>query len=103
MAGAIINCAVTVGRAVDISTGACMYHNYGLADGEHDCTRAGLAGNVVVGDGSWVGIGACARQVVTISRDLTFGAGASATAEVTDGPTVVGVPASPIVRSVPAG
>ena len=103
MAGAMINPDVTVGKGEVISTGACVDHDCSLADGVHDCTGASLAGNIVVGDRSWIGIGACPRYGVPISRDVTFGAGACVTAEVADRPTVVRVPARPMIRSVPAG
>lgn len=57
-----------------------------------------LAGAVTVGDRSWVGIGACARQLVRIGSDVVVGAGAVVVRSISDSCTVVGNPARPLVR-----
>jgi sugar O-acyltransferase (sialic acid O-acetyltransferase NeuD family) len=102
MAGAVVNPDVIAGSGVIINTGACVDHDCRLGDGVHVCPGVCLAGDVIVGDRSWIGIGACSRQGVTIGRDVVVGAGATVTSNVIDGLTVVGTPARPIVRSVPA-
>lgn len=48
---------------------------------------------MVVGAGSWVGIGASVRQGVTIGRNVMVGAGAAVVSNIPDNVTVVGVPA----------
>ena len=58
-----------------------------------------MAGNVVVHDRSWIGIGACVKQGVTIGHDATVGAGATVIEDVVDGFTVVGTPARATVRT----
>jgi acetyltransferase-like isoleucine patch superfamily enzyme len=55
-----------------------------------------LAGDVRVGDRSWIGIGASVRQGVRIGDGVIVGAGAAVVSDVPDGLTVVGVPARPM-------
>jgi acetyltransferase-like isoleucine patch superfamily enzyme len=57
-----------------------------------------LAGAVSVGDRSWIGIGACARQLVSIGSDVVVGAGAVVVHSISDSFTVVGNPSRPLVR-----
>ena len=54
-----------------------------------------LAGNATLGARSLIGAGAVMIPGVRIGADVTMGAGAAVTQDVTDGLTVVGVPATP--------
>lgn len=98
MAGAVVNPDVTAGSGVIINTGACVDHDCRLGNGVHVCPTASLAGNVVVHDRSWIGIGACVKQGVTIGYDVLVGAGATVTEDVPDNLKVVGTPARPMTR-----
>ena len=98
MAGAVVNPGVSVGTGGIINTGACVDHDCRLGKGVHVCPGVSLAGNVVVGDRTWIGIGSCAKQGVNIGCDVIVGAGATITSDVGDGLTVVGTPARPLVR-----
>jgi sugar O-acyltransferase (sialic acid O-acetyltransferase NeuD family) len=97
-AGAVVNIDSTVGRACIINTGATVDHDCALADGVHLSPGAHLAGGVTVGEASWIGIGACVKQLVTIDSDVTVGAGAVVVSHVSAAQTVVGVPAKPVER-----
>jgi acetyltransferase-like isoleucine patch superfamily enzyme len=98
MAGAVVNADATIGSGVIINTCASVDHDCRLGNGVHVCPRASLAGNVIVHDRSWIGIGACVIQGVTIGHDVIVGAGATVTADVPDGLTIIGTPARPITR-----
>ena len=88
-----INAGVKVGDACIVNTGATVDHDCLIGHGVHICPGAHLAGDVRVGDRSWIGIAAAIRQGITIGRDATAGAGAVVVADVADDSTVVGVPA----------
>jgi sugar O-acyltransferase (sialic acid O-acetyltransferase NeuD family) len=75
-AGAVINPACVVGENVIINTAATVDHDCYLSDGVHICPGAHLAGNVQVGFGAWVGIGACVINRVSIGNGAYIGAGA---------------------------
>ena len=88
-----INTDTRIGAACIINTGATVDHDCVIGDGVHVCPGAHLAGDVRVGDRSWIGIAATVRQGISIGRDATVGAGAVVITDVADGSTVVGIPA----------
>ncbi len=98
VAGAIINIGARIGSACIINTGASIDHDCVIADGVHVCPGAHLAGNVSVGEESWIGIGASIRQGITIGAGVTVGAGAVVVRSLASGITAVGVPAKPLLR-----
>jgi acetyltransferase EpsM len=63
-----------------------------VADFVHISPNAALAGNVKVGEGTQVGIGACVMQNITIGKWATIGAGAVIIRDVPDYAVVVGNP-----------
>jgi sugar O-acyltransferase (sialic acid O-acetyltransferase NeuD family) len=98
MAGAVVNPDASVGKGGIINTGACVDHDCRLGAGVHVCPGVSLAGNVTVGDRTWLGIGSCAKQGVVIGCDVVVGAGATVVCNVGDGLTVVGTPARALAR-----
>lgn len=92
-AGAVVNPGACVGMGCILNTGCSVDHDCVLADSVHISPGARLAGGVSVGQCSWVGIGACIKQMVILGADVVVGAGAAVVANVDDGTTVVGVPA----------
>ena len=92
-AGAVVNIGSKLGPGCIVNTGATVDHDCRLAAGVHICPGAHLAGGVEIGERSWFGIGAVARQGVRIGADVTVGAGAVCLEDVRDGATVSGVPA----------
>jgi sugar O-acyltransferase (sialic acid O-acetyltransferase NeuD family) len=91
--GAVINVGCKLDRGCIVNTGATVDHDCVLGEGVHICPGAHLAGNVRVGSRTWFGIGAVAKQGVTIGSGVTVGAGAVVIKDVPDGATVVGNPA----------
>lgn len=96
LAGAVVNMDARLGIGCIVNTGACVDHDCLLGEFVHISPRAALAGGVSVGDRSWIGIGAVARPLVHIGRDVQIGAGAAVVSDVPDNATFVGVPARSI-------
>jgi sugar O-acyltransferase (sialic acid O-acetyltransferase NeuD family) len=91
---------------VDSELGEHTLVNYGATVG-HDvhmgsrCSvmpGARISGFVRIGDGVLVGANAVILDGITIGDDVSIGAGAVVTRDVSDGATVVGVPAGPVGR-----
>lgn len=93
LAQAAVNIGSKLGIGCIVNTGATVDHDCTLGDHVHVAPGAHLGGDVVVGRGTWVGIGACVRHGISIGCDVVVGAGAAVVDEVSDGLTVVGVPA----------
>lgn len=94
-AGAVLNAGASVGVGGILNTGCSVDHDCFLADAVHISPGARLAGGVTIGECSWVGIGACVKQLISIGANVVVGAGAAVVSDVGEGMTVVGVPARP--------
>ncbi|AXM95956.1 acetyltransferase [Pseudomonas plecoglossicida] len=92
-AGAVINAGAVIGRGAIINTGCSVDHDCQLGEGVHVSPGAHLAGGVVIGDKSWIGIGATVRQLICIGSNVTVGASSGVVRDVPDNIVVVGVPA----------
>lgn len=92
-AGAIINPASRLGRFVIINTGASVDHDCIIGDGVHIAPGAHLGGHVRVGARTLIGLGASIKPGIRIGERATAGVGAAVVQDVSDGTTVVGVPA----------
>lgn len=91
-----MNAGACIGRGAILNTGCSVDHDCILGMTVHVSPGARLAGGVIIGEGSWIGIGASVKQLVRIGSRVIVGAGAVVLADVPDGITVVGVPARPI-------
>jgi sugar O-acyltransferase (sialic acid O-acetyltransferase NeuD family) len=100
-ASAVLNPFSRLGLCCILNTGSSVDHDCHLSDGVHVCPGARLGGGVTVGEGSFIGIGACARHRVSIGSRVVVGAGAVVVADVPDGLTVVGVPATRLRCKMP--
>lgn len=96
--GALIQAGARIGRHVIINTGAIVEHDNWIGDYAHVGPGVVLSGDVRIGEGAMVGAGAVILPGVHIGKGAIVGAGAVVTLPVSDGETVVGVPAR--VRSV---
>lgn len=92
-ANAVINIDAKIGAACIINTAATVDHDCVLEDGVHISPGAHLAGAVQVGKATWLGIGSCVIQSVTIGQHVVLGAGAVAISDLPDGVTAKGIPA----------
>jgi sugar O-acyltransferase (sialic acid O-acetyltransferase NeuD family) len=96
VAGAVVNIGAIIGFGGIINTGSSVDHDCVLNSGVHICPGARLAGDVRIGDRSWIGIGSVVRQGIQIGADVIVGAGAAVVTDISNGLTVVGVPARPL-------
>jgi UDP-N-acetylbacillosamine N-acetyltransferase len=92
-AGAVVNPGVTIEENVIINTGATIDHESRICAGAHVSPGAHLAGNVVVGRATWIGIGATIIDGVTIGANTLIGAGAVVLSDIPDGVVAFGAPA----------
>jgi sugar O-acyltransferase (sialic acid O-acetyltransferase NeuD family) len=92
MPKAVVNAGAVVGSHCILNTGSVVEHDCVLASYVHVSPNASLAGNVTVGEGSHVGIGACVIQGVVIGKWTVIGAGAVVLNDVPDYAVVVGNP-----------
>jgi len=99
MANVVVNRGTKIGDGVIMNTGSIIDHDCVLDSTVHVCPRAVLAGNVVVGTRSWIGVGSTIRNGITIGKDVTVGAGSVVVANVNDDVTVIGNPAKPYIHS----
>jgi sugar O-acyltransferase (sialic acid O-acetyltransferase NeuD family) len=98
LAGAVVNAGARLGRGCIVNTGATVDHDCILGDGVHVCPGAHLAGEVTVGERTWLGIGCCVREGIRIGAGATIGAGAAVVSDLPDGVTATGIPARGIRR-----
>jgi sugar O-acyltransferase (sialic acid O-acetyltransferase NeuD family) len=95
MANAVINPAVKIGQGCIINTAATIDHDCIIADGVHISPGVHLAGNIMIGKYSWLGIGCNVKQGLTIGCNVVVGVGAAVITNIDDNCVAVGVPAKP--------
>jgi sugar O-acyltransferase (sialic acid O-acetyltransferase NeuD family) len=93
MAGVVINSCTRVGKGCIINTGATLDHDNTIEDYVHISPGVNIAGTVVVGERSWLGIGSKVSNNVNITSGCIVGAGAVVVKDITVPGTYVGVPA----------
>jgi UDP-perosamine 4-acetyltransferase len=99
MAGVVINADAVIEDLAIVNTGATIDHDCHIGAAVHIAPQCGLAGNVTVGDGSFLGIGCKVIPGVSIGADVTVGAGAVVVKPLPDAAIAVGVPARPVKRT----
>jgi len=90
---AVVNTGSRIGENVIINTCASVDHDCDIKAGSHICPGVHLGGHVVVGQGTWVGIGAAVRDHIVIGKGSVIGAGAVVIDDIPDGVVAYGVPA----------
>ncbi len=96
MAGVVVNSATRIGKGCIINTAATVDHDNRIADFVHVSPGAHLAGMVVIGQKTWIGIGSTISNNLTITGNCKIGAGAVVVKDITESGTYVGVPARSI-------
>ncbi|KDN55327.1 acetyltransferase [Flavobacterium seoulense] len=87
-----VNSLAKIGKNVILNTGCIIEHECSLHDAVHIAPGAVLAGNVTVGERSFVGANSVVKQGVNIGKDVIIGAGSVIITNIPDGKKVVGNP-----------
>lgn len=98
MAGAVINPFATIGEACIINSNTVVEHDCVLANAVHISPSAVLAGGVQVGEFSWLGIGSCVKQLISIGEHVVVGAGSTVINNLESHKTYVGSPARVLIK-----
>jgi len=89
---------VGLGDFVKVNTYANIMHDCVLEPYSTIAPNAALMGHVYVGEASYIGANATIIQSNCIGRSVIVGAGAVVTKNITDGLTIVGIPAKPMLE-----
>lgn len=95
-AHAVVNTGSEIGAHVILNTGSTVDHHNHLANYVHVAPGAHTGGDVTLGEGAFIGIGAIVMPQRTVGSWATVGAGAVVHQNVSINSTVVGVPARPL-------
>ena len=87
-----VNSLVKIGKNVILNTGCIIEHECVLQDAVHIAPGAVLAGNVTIGERSFVGANSVVKQGINIGKDVIIGAGSVIIVDIPDGKKVVGNP-----------
>jgi acetyltransferase EpsM len=101
MSNVSVNVQSNIGHHVILNTNCSIDHDCILEDFVHVSPNAALAGNIQVGEGSQIGIGACVMQNIRIGKWVMVGAGAVIIRDVPDYAVVVGNPGRIIKMNLP--
>ena len=93
MAGVVINCCTKICKGCIINTGAMVDHDNLIEDYVHISPGARTAGNVKIGEGTWLGIGSAVINNVSVTGRCMVGAGAVIIRDIAEPGTYIGVPA----------
>ena len=93
-ASVVVNPGSRIGRAVVLNTACSVDHDCVVGDGAHLSPGVRLAGNVRVGELSWLGIGSVVIQGVTIGARSVVGAGSVVLKDLPSDIVAYGVPTS---------
>ncbi len=93
MAGAIVNSSVKIGKGCIINTASSIDHDCIIEGFVHVSPGVHLAGNVIIGAKSWLGLGSLVVNNLCVCSDSTIGAGAVIIHNIDKSGTYVGVPA----------
>ncbi|TXR47114.1 acetyltransferase [Phyllobacterium endophyticum] len=93
MAGAVINADSTIADLAIINTGTTVDHDCRIGRAAHLAPQCALAGNVLIGERTFLGIGTKVIPNVIVESDSIVGAGSVVISNIGRGVTALGVPA----------
>ncbi len=94
-AGAITTVNITLDAFALCNFGCTIGHEARIGTGSVVNPGANISGGVVIGTGVLIGTGARVLQYLRVGSGVVVGAGAVVTSDISEGTTVVGVPARP--------
>lgn len=95
-AGAVVNPSVNIGEGCILNTSCTVDHDSVIKDFVHISPGVHLAGNVKIGELSWLGLGTLVANNITINNRSIIGAGGVVIEDILKKGTYVGVPVSRI-------
>jgi sugar O-acyltransferase (sialic acid O-acetyltransferase NeuD family) len=101
-AGAIVNTGASVGANVILNTACSIDHHNVIGDHAHIAPGVRLGGDVKIGQGALVGIGAIVLPGRRVGAWSIVGAGAVVTEDVPEGTVAVGCPARALASKTSA-
>ena len=91
--GVVVNTDTKIGNNVILNTGSTVDHHNLIRDHVHIAPGCALGGNVVLGEGTLVGIGSTIMPQNSVGYWSTIGAGGVVTNNLPNNVTAVGIPA----------
>jgi UDP-perosamine 4-acetyltransferase len=98
MSGVVINAESVIEDLAIINTGATVDHECRIGRAAHIAPQCALAGNVTVGNQTFLGIGCKVIPEIRIGERVTIGAGGVVISHIAPGATAIGVPAKVIIN-----
>jgi sugar O-acyltransferase (sialic acid O-acetyltransferase NeuD family) len=95
-AAAVVNVGAEIGDGCIVNTAASIDHDCKLGLAVHLSPGVHLAGEVTIGDESWLGTGVSTKQLVAITNKVVVGVGAAVVNNLSIPGTYVGAPATRI-------
>lgn len=93
MSNAVVNTDAVIGKHCIINSSSTVEHDNIIDDFVHISVGVKLAGHVLIGKHTWLGIGATVRNDISICDDCVIGAGAVVVKNIIESGTYIGVPA----------
>lgn len=93
-----ININACIGMGCIVNTGAIIEHDCIIKNFVNICPAVAMAGHVIIGNKTFLGIGSTIIDDVTIGENVTIGAGATVITNIPDNSVAVGVPANVIKK-----
>lgn len=93
MAGVVINPFCKIGKGVIINTSASIDHDCTVGDFVHISPGVHVAGTSIIRNRTWLGIGSCVVNDISICEDTIVGAGAVVIGDILKPGIYLGIPA----------
>lgn len=95
-ANAVVNIGASIDEGCIINTAATVDHDCHIQAYCHISPGVNIAGGVIVGKFSWLGIGSSVIEYITIAQNTQSGAGAVITKSTQSNKLYLGAPAAPV-------
>jgi sugar O-acyltransferase (sialic acid O-acetyltransferase NeuD family) len=91
-ANVVVNAQVKIGEGAILNTSCSIDHDSVIGAYSHVSPHVGVAGHIVLGQRSWLGIGSTVIQCIAIGADTVIGAGSVVLQDIPANTIAVGVP-----------